>query len=157
MASNLLWTANKRYTDMQMRSTLYSTTCILVSPTTPSSSQTGEQMPLSPFIMTLIHDHVKEVSQRAFAVPQKKKKSVSRKEVSQYHESRTLTLILTCNWTVRTRSYFLALTLKSQRKATLSLLPPSLPLSHQCLSFPGERTRKRPKHELAIVLKTVVF
>lgn len=89
MASNLLWTANERYADMQMRSTLYSTTCILVFPTTPSSSQTGEQMPLSPFIMTLIHDHVKEVSQGAFAV-QKKKKSVSRKEVSQYHETEHL-------------------------------------------------------------------
>lgn len=74
MASNLLWTANERYADMQMRSTLYSTTCILVFPTTPSSSQTGEQMPLSPFIMTLIHDHVKEVSQGAFAVQKKKKK-----------------------------------------------------------------------------------
>lgn len=74
MASNLLRTANERYVDMQMRSTLYSTTCILVFPTTPSSSQTGEQMPLSPFIMTLIHDHVKEVSQGAFAVQKKKKK-----------------------------------------------------------------------------------
>lgn len=74
MASNLLWTANECYADMQMRSTLYSTTCILVSPTTPSSFQTGEQMPLSPFIMTLTHDHVKEVSQVALAVQKKKKK-----------------------------------------------------------------------------------
>lgn len=39
-----------------------------VSPTTPGSVQTGEQMPLSPFTMTLTHEHMKEGSQGAFAV-----------------------------------------------------------------------------------------
>lgn len=73
MASNLLWTANECYADTQMRSTLYSTTCILVYPTTPSSFQTGEQMSLFPFIITLTHEHVKEVSQGAFAIQKKKK------------------------------------------------------------------------------------
>lgn len=126
-----------------MRSTLY--------PTTPSSFQESKCYWL-PFIMTVTHKHMKNGSQGLFAVP----KLMIREKFFTVKWKQSGCVSITLWMDCQDRLYFLTLALKSQRKATWDLLPIFFSLSHHCLNFPGEKTRKRTGHELRIVLKTVL-